>query len=158
MSPECGLKKRSAAPELSATLTRLAAACRDAQLGYEVAALRVRDPLLRGQLHDHAAQRARFVRELEAMVRDLGVTADPGAIAGVPKGWTDTPGARSDRSDRMVLEACDRGETASRKAYDAALRIVPLASMPLPVRSTVQRQYAALLEMHASVQRAMWAH
>ncbi len=141
--------------QLGATLSCLLAACCEAEAGYEVAARQVSDPVLRTFLGTRAAERRRFAAELGLLRADLGAPEQPPSRRSRPPGWV-AEHDRSGLSDRMLLEQCDRGETISRKAYESALREVPLFVMPLRVRTIVQRQYAALLASHAELQTTVW--
>jgi uncharacterized protein (TIGR02284 family) len=141
--------------QLSGALSCLMSASCDAEAGYDAAARQVGEPALRVLLGTRATERRRFVAELALLRAELGVPSQRPSLQIPPPGWASEP-ERSGSTDRMLLEQCDRGETVSRKAYEAALREVPLFVMPLRVRTIVQRQYAALLASHAELQSAIW--
>ena len=122
--------------QLSAALSWLIEACNDAEAGFAAAACGVADPALRVFLGTRATERRRFAAELTLLRAELGVRPPVPAERSSEPGWG--------------------GETVSRKAYESALREVPLFLMPLRVRTIVQRQYAALLASHAELQAAMW--
>jgi uncharacterized protein (TIGR02284 family) len=146
---------RATDEQLSATLSCLLAACNEAEVGYASAARQVSDPTLRAFLGSHATERRRFAAELVLLRAELGVPPQAPPPPKSAPGWVSEP-EHAGPTDRMLLEQCDRGETISRKAYELALREVPLFVMPLRVRTIVQRQYAALLASHAELQAAMW--
>ena len=140
--------------QLSAALSWLIEACNDAEAGFAAAACGVADPALRVFLGTRATERRRFAAELTLLRAELGVRPPVPAERSSEPGWVAEP--EPALTDRRLLERCDRGETVSRKAYESALREVPLFLMPLRVRTIVQRQYAALLASHAELQAAMW--
>ncbi len=139
--------------QVAATLTWLTAICTSAAAGYDVAAAEAQDRKLRPLFVARAAERRRFVAELELLRAELGSFPKRVPSGVRAPGWAAEAAAKDDRA---LLERCDRGETASRKAYEAALREAPLFVLPLPVRTIVQRQYAALLYSHAELQRTLW--
>jgi uncharacterized protein (TIGR02284 family) len=153
------LHTEAATADVVRVLQRLLEACMDGEQGYADTSRTVQDPAMKTLLSQNGYQRAVFVQELEHLIGDLGGQASrrPSPDGAPFRGWAD-PLPRARRGDRMVLADCDLGETAARKAYEAAMRDVPLAAMPAGVRGVVQRQYAALLRAHALIQKHMWAH
>jgi uncharacterized protein (TIGR02284 family) len=144
--------------EMIATLQRLIDASRDAEKGYKLAAVDITDPAMKTLLLGHSKQRSGFAAELEECLREAGGRLQKRNARGTLRGWVEVRAALPSRSDRMILEECDRGETVSRKTYDAAMQDVPLASMPAPARVVVQRQYGALLAAQSEIRKVMWEH
>lgn len=130
------------AKESVRALNGLIEAGRDAQRGFDRAARDVRDPELREPLSRVALQRAQFVDELQRMVRAFGAYAeDEGSLLGtLHRGWLDAKAVLEDGSVLGVLNECERGEIAARRAYENALR----APLPIEVRDVVQKQYASV--------------
>ena len=143
---------------LVAVLERLVDASQDAERGYALAAADIADPAMKTLLTRRSHERADFAEELAAQIAGLGAALARRATRCTLRGWVEVRAALPSRSDRMILEECDRGETAARKTYEAAMRDVPLACMPAATRAIVQRQYGALLDAHAEVRAHMWAH
>ena len=80
------------------------------------------------------------------MVRDLGGTPADGTTAAgaLHRGWLNVKTAITGKSDRAVLEECERGEDVAKLAYQKALA----KELPESIRIVVERQYQGVLRNH----------
>lgn len=126
--------------------------CQDAREGFTTAAQDAKDPELSRVFSNYAAERARFVAELQQRVRALG--GDPeqrGSIgAALHRGWMDLKAAIASNEPHAVLSECERGEDVAKAHYRDALETLDLDDQ---TRSLVQRQAAAIQESHDRVKQ-----
>jgi uncharacterized protein (TIGR02284 family) len=129
--------------------------CTDGQKGFAAAAANVRDPALKFLLQLYSDERAEFVLALQRAVLDLGAFPEnEGTIRGVlHRGWVDAQLTLVGRSDHSVLKECVRGESAALSVYESALSHGRAGSLPRRVRVLVQRQFLAVRDAHAELQR-----
>ena len=130
-------------------LNDLIETCEDGRMGFATAADSVQDPRYRDLFRRNSQQRARFVVELQDVVRRLdGKPKDSGTAAGAAhRGWINLRTAVTSKDERAVLSECERGEDHAVKVYREAV------AKPLPdsVRSLVERQSAEVGAAHASM-------
>ncbi len=140
------------------TLNGLIETCRDGQNGFRTAAEGVTRSELKTLFHGYAQQRAQFVGELQTEVRRLG--GDPenmGSVAAtLHRGWIDIKSAVTGKDDSAIIAECERGEDSAVSTYRDALD----EDLPANIRSTVERQFAAVKQAHdriRSLERASGA-
>lgn len=123
---------------------------RDGEEGFRTAADGVADPQIKRLFAIYAVQRADFAAELAAEVRRLGGSPDRrGSMAGsLHRGWINVRSAVSGGSAPAVLAEAERGEDATKTAYERALSE---AALPADLRTIVERQLASVLQAHDRV-------
>lgn len=124
--------------------------CRDGQKGFQSAADDAKDAELKRQFMDYAAQRTRFIGELQQQVRLLGGDPDKGgsALGALHRGWIDLKAALSSNEPHAVLAECERGEDSALKNYREALEKPELDASS---RTLVQRQLSNIQAAHDQV-------
>jgi uncharacterized protein (TIGR02284 family) len=130
-------------------LQDLIASNRDAQQGYQDAAVHVNNPELKAFFNQQSIERAQFAGVLEQEVQHLG-ESDPkrsGTVAGaLHRAWFDLK-TKFSSDDHSVLESVEAGEDRARSAYEKAAT----ADLPENLRKIVQGQYQHVLEGHDRV-------
>jgi uncharacterized protein (TIGR02284 family) len=131
------------------TLNTLIETCKDGEYGFRTSAEHLRDPDIQRLFMQRADECRRSADELQAMVRELGGSAeDSGSAAGaMHRGWVAMKDKLTGSSDRAILEETERGEDIALKHYRKALE----AELPPQVRNLVERQYAGVERNHAQV-------
>jgi uncharacterized protein (TIGR02284 family) len=126
--------------------------CKDGREGFTTAAQDARDPELSRVFSNYAAERARFVAELQQRVSALGGDPDQhGSLgAALHRGWMDLKAALASNEPHAVLSECERGEDAAKANYRDALETFDLDDQ---TRALVQRQAAAIQEAHDHVKQ-----
>ena len=125
--------------------------CRDGQRGFGTAAEDAKDGQLAQLFREYSAQRAQFIREIQARVRELGGDPDKkGSITGsLHRGWIDLKAALSTNEPHAVLAECERGEDAAVEAYSNALK----ESLDPITRDLVGRQFVDVQAAHDHVKQ-----
>lgn len=130
-------------------LNGLIETCKDGQEGFREAAEAVDSSEAKTFFGECSQQRAKFVGELQALVRGLG--GDPensgSTLGAIHRGWIDLKAAIAGNDEHSVLVECERGEDSAKKAYKDALE----KGLPADIRSTVEAQYNAVLTCHDRV-------
>lgn len=128
------------------TLNNLIETCKDGQEGFQQAAGGVQDSSLKSLFYEYSQQRAKFVGELQGLVRDLGGEAETSSsIAGaLHRGWINIKSAVTGRDDAAILNECERGEDIAKSAYKDALA----ADLPSNVTSVIQEQATQVQQAH----------
>ncbi len=125
--------------------------CRDGEAGYKSAAESAKSGELAQFFRKAAADRADYVRQLQARVSALG--GDPeksGSVSGaMHRGWLDMKSAISSSDAHAVLAECERGEDAAVKAYREALQ----KDLDAVSRELVARQARNIQAAHDSVKQ-----
>lgn len=131
------------------TLNNLIETCRDGQNGFQSAAEGVTNQTTKTLFEQYAQQRAQFVGELQAVVRQLG--GDPqntGSVAAaLHRGWINIKSAVTGKNEHNILEECERGEDSAIRNYEDALR----ENLPPEVSGIIRRQYDSIREAHNRV-------
>jgi uncharacterized protein (TIGR02284 family) len=133
-----------------ATLGELIAVCRDGEQGFRTCAEHARSEGLKAIFMLQGRQCADAVRELQALVRQLG--GDPDArvsIVGAARrrGWFNLRAMVEYNDDAAILEACERGEDHALEVYRNALD----DHLPEFVRSVVLRQFEGVMSNHDQI-------
>ena len=130
-------------------LNNLIETCRDGQNGFQTAAEGVQNSNLKSTFYEFGQQRAKFVGELQALVRELGGDPeDSGSVAAsLHRGWINIKSTITGQDDAAILNEAERGEDIAKNAYKEALEL----SLPSNVLSVVQRQYTDVQAAHDTV-------
>ncbi len=135
--------------DVISTLNNLIETNKDGQEGFKQAAEGVERSDLKSTFFEYSQQRSKFTGELQELVRELG--GDPensGSIAGsLHRGWLNIKTAVTGKDESAVLNECERGEDAAKKAYTNALE----EDLPANVNAVVSRQSAAVQAAHDKV-------
>ncbi len=131
------------------TLNGLIETCRDGQEGFKQAAAGVERSDLKSLFFEFSQQRAKFVGELQDIVRTLG--GDPensGSFAGtIHRGWINIKSVVTGKDEGAILNECERGEDVAKNAYKEALD----TTLPAYVLQQLQDQYTAVQTAHDRV-------
>lgn len=130
-------------------LNELIETCRDGERGFREAADGARNPQIKQLFNGYADQRRSFASELSSEVRRLGGEPEQGgSVAGaLHHGWMNVKEAITGKDDKQIVAEAERGEDVAVRSYQEALN----ADLPPPVRSTVQRQFVEVRQVHDRV-------
>ena len=133
-------------------LNLLVQVSKDAEQGYQAAALDVADPSLARLFADYAAQRMKFVVELQQRVKLFrGEPAKSGTLAGtLHRGWLGLQAALASGDAYAVLAECERGEDLALGVYRDGLG---MADLDADSRRLIQKQYEAVQAAHDRVRQ-----
>ena len=135
--------------DVISTLNNLIETCKDGQNGFQTAAEGVQNSNLKSVFYEFGQQRAKYVGELQGLVRELG--GDPensGSVAAtLHRGWINIKSAVTGQDDAAILNEAERGEDIAKNAYEKATAM----SMPANVSSVLQKQYAEVKTAHDKV-------
>ena len=135
--------------EVISTLNSLIETCKDGQNGFQTAAEGVQNSNLKSTFYEFGQQRAKFVGELQALVRELG--GDPensGSVAAsLHRGWINIKSTITGHDDAAILNEAERGEDIAKNAYKEALEM----SLPSNVSTVLQRQSTDVQLAHDTV-------
>lgn len=123
--------------------------CRDGEYGFNACAEHTQATDLRELFHTRARECNNAALELQALVTQLGGTAETGGTASgaVHRGWVAVKGTLAGYTDLAMLEECERGEDVAKARYQKALS----EDLPTAVRMVVERQYQGVLRNHDQV-------
>jgi uncharacterized protein (TIGR02284 family) len=132
-------------------LNGLIQTCKDGELGYTAAAADVRNTELETIFTSFAAQRHRFVRDLQAEVKRLGGNADDSGTTGgtLLRGWMDVKSTLTTGSGAAVLGTCETGEEVTVAAFAWVVHL----DITGRTRSLVERQCKTIQEALARLLR-----
>ena len=132
--------------EVISTLNGLIETCKDGQMGFKEASEGVERSDLKSFFSECSLQRSQFSGELQSLVRTLGgEPEDSGSVAGsLHRGWINIKSAVTGKDEGSILNECERGEDAAKKAYKDALD----GFLPDYMREVVQRQYDGVSAAH----------
>jgi uncharacterized protein (TIGR02284 family) len=134
---------------------------RDAEKGFQTAAVEVRDPELARLFCEYASQRAKIVGDLQERVKTL--REEPrkeGSILGkAHRKWMEGEAAGAEALSHTLLTEIERGEDLAVMAYREALEMRDLDEQ---TRKLIQRQYEQVQAVHDRVRQlrdsATYAH
>jgi len=132
--------------DVISTLNHLIEISRDGEFGFRTSANSVKSANLKPVFESAAVRCAEGAQELEGKVRSLGGhPAQGGSVAGsLHRGWVNLKSVVTGMDETAILEECERGEDAAKKAYEDALE----KDLPADVRSIIDRQYQGVKENH----------
>jgi uncharacterized protein (TIGR02284 family) len=123
---------------------------RDGQNGFKEAAENVKNTELKSFFNQTSLDRARFVGELQQVVRRLG--GDPentgSTAAALHRVWIDIKGTFTGKNDESILSECERGEDSAVNAYKDALKD---ENLPNDLRALVETQFSSVKRAHDQV-------
>jgi len=130
-------------------LNTLIETCKDGEYGFKTCAEHVKAPELRTLFTSRAQDCRQGAQELQQLVAGLGGKADTGgsATGAVHRGWVSVVGTLTGKSDKAMLEECERGEDAALERYRSALK----EPLPADVMNVVQRQYEGVKRNHDQI-------
>jgi uncharacterized protein (TIGR02284 family) len=139
----------TASSDVTDVLNELIETCKDGEEGFRTSAEKVKESSLQSLFSKYAAQRASYVQELQAAVRQLG--GDPATsghiAASLHRGWINLKEALSKDEDKAIIFEAEAGEDAAMKAYKEALT----KTLPSDVQTLIQKQFAGVQEAHGIV-------
>ena len=135
--------------DVISTLNNLIETCKDGQDGFQKAAEGVQNSNLKSSFYEFEQQRARYVGELQTLVRELG--GDPettgSTSATLHRGWINIKSLVTGQDDEAILNEAERGEDIAKDQYKKALEM----SLPANVTTVIQKQYQEVQAAHDKV-------
>jgi len=131
------------------TLNDLIETSKDGERGFHACGDAVKSPDIKDFCERKAMQCRVGAAQLQAIVHEMGGNPDEsGSTAGsLRRFWVNIRSTIAGMADHAILEECERGEDAAKKAYEQALR----QELPGDVRRVVERQYQAVRANHDRV-------
>ena len=130
-------------------LNDLIQTCKDGQEGFQTAAEGVKNSSLKSLFSEFDLQRAQFAGILQQEVNRLGGSPETsGSFSGsLHRGWMNIKSAVTGSDESAVIAECERGEDATREAYQNALK----KHLPDDVRSIVEGQFSEVKKAHHKI-------
>ena len=131
-------------------LNDLIETCKDGEYGFRTCATNVSDASLKQVFEKRAQDCASGAAELQRLVGQYGGKAeDSGSLTGaVHRGWVKVVDAVTGKSDKAMLDECERGEDAALARYRAASK---KDDLPADVRALIARQQEGVQRNHDQV-------
>ena len=131
------------------TLNDLIETCKDGEEGFRTCADAVKNPQLK-IFFEQKAERCRIgAQQLQQKVRDLG--GDPersSSMSGqLHRFWVNIRSSIAGMDEHAILDECERGEDAAKRAYEDALQ----EDLPADVRTLIGKQYREVKMNHDGV-------
>jgi uncharacterized protein (TIGR02284 family) len=128
------------------SLYHLVEICRQGQVGFELAAKAISNPLLRAELIQYSAQRSDFESDLRNQIELLGQSPRNGGsgLTAVHHGWTNLKAAIATKDNHAILVECERGESAAIQTYREAMQ----CDLPKPVAMLIGSQFEEIHRIH----------
>jgi uncharacterized protein (TIGR02284 family) len=122
---------------------------KDGEQGFRTAAEHVENSELKTLFNILAQQRARFGSELNnEVLRRGGDPAKTGHVSGkIHRGWINLKSAVTGKSEKAIVDECERGEDSAKHNYEDALK----KSLPSDLLSIIETQYMEVKAAHDSV-------
>ena len=130
-------------------IEKLAEICKDGEKGYKDAAEHSKRSDLKTFFSTQSSERARFARELQAVLMKLGKTEkkESGTVAGaLHRAWIDTKVGLG-AGDKGILESVEKGEDEAKEAYQEAIGV----ALPTDVAEIVSRHARSIQTAHDQV-------
>lgn len=132
--------------DVISTVNGLIQTSRDGEQGFRTCAEDVDSPTLKTVFNEAAQRCGRSAAELETKVRAMG--GDPatgGSVGGsLHRAWVDIKSKITGKDEKAILEECERGEDAAKRAYNSALE----QELPVDIRALVEKQYQGVKQNH----------
>jgi uncharacterized protein (TIGR02284 family) len=138
--------------EVEETLRSVIQVLIDGQQGFEQIGEHLKDETLRRYFAAESLKRAQFRGDIEEILHQQGVhnVKESGTVAGgIHRTWGDIK-AHLGGGDHALLETCEAGEDAAKKAYQQALE----KELPLPIKQLLTSQYAHVQASHDYIKSA----
>jgi len=131
------------------TLNDLIETSKDGEYGFRTSAEYLKSPEVKQLFLKRADECRQAAAELQAMVVQLGGSAEDSGSAGgaLHRGWVAVKGTLSGYSDKAILEATESGEDTALECYRKALT----AGLTPAARALVERQLEGVKRNHAQV-------
>lgn len=132
------------------TLNKLIETSKDGEYGFRTSAEYLKSADTRQLFLRRADECRDAAAELQALVTQLGGTAEDGGTAAgaVHRGWVSVKGTLAGYSDKTILEETERGEDVALDRYRNALESNALTPA---VRTVIERQLEGVKRNHAQV-------
>ena len=131
------------------TLNDLIETCKDGEEGFRTCANTVKSPQLKAFFQQKADRCRIGGAQLAQKIRDLG--GDPergGSMTGAARRfWVNIRSSIAGMDEHAILDECERGEDAAKRAYEEALQ----EDLPADVRTLIGKQYREVKMNHDSV-------
>ena len=131
------------------TLNDLIETSLDGEAGFRICADTVKNPTLKVFFEQKAMRCREGAVQLQEIVREMGGDPDrEGSMSGdMHRFWINIKSTITDMDDHAVLDACERGEDATKASYEKALK----QDLPADVRLVVERQFREVRTNHDRV-------
>jgi uncharacterized protein (TIGR02284 family) len=131
------------------TLNDLIETCKDGQEGFRTCAEAVKNPQLKGYFEQKAERCRLGAAQLQQKVRELGGDPERGSsMSGqLHRFWVNIRSTIAGMDEHAILDECERGENAAKRAYEDALQ----QDLPADVRTMIGKQYREVKMNHDSV-------
>jgi uncharacterized protein (TIGR02284 family) len=141
--------------KLAEVLNDLVKINNDRVKGYEKAANEIRalDSDLESKFHRFAQESQKYSFELSRKIADLGgePSQDTTTSGKIYRVWMDVSGAYTGHNRQIVLENCEYGEDAAKRAYKTALETD--IEWDVETRGIVLNQQASIIAAHDEIKR-----
>jgi uncharacterized protein (TIGR02284 family) len=125
----------------------------DRVAGFEHASkeLEGNDADLKAVFQNFSSESRRYVQELTAAVNSVGGEAETGTsgAGSIHRAWLDVKATFSGHDRKSILEECERGEDAIKKAYKSALNADNGLSADL--KTLIAQQQAGIINGHDKI-------
>jgi uncharacterized protein (TIGR02284 family) len=130
-------------------LNRLIETSKDGEYGFRTAAEHLHSMETKRLFTTRAEECRRAAGELQALVMELGGSAEEGGTAtgAIHRGWVAVKSKLAGYTDLAILEEAERGEDVAMARYRSALD----ENLPLSARTLVQRQFEGVQRNHGLV-------
>lgn len=139
--------------EIIDTLNDLIRVCNDGVEGFRTCAehANISSATLKSMLTQRQHECASASDALRSLVLEQGADAVTGTTVGgaLRRGWLVVKTSVTGKTDRAVLEECERGEDVAKEAYRKALA----QGLPSPIRAVVEIQYQGVLRNHDLIKK-----
>jgi uncharacterized protein (TIGR02284 family) len=138
---------------------RCMSACADAEKGYAMAAASAESPELKRFCEEGTRERAEFAERLREVLAAIGEegAASASTLGALHRAAVDVRLAMTTSNDRVILEECDRGESAAQHVYEVVRSELGRVSAPKPIRDAVDAQYAAVCDARYRIDQQLRA-
>lgn len=138
------------ASAIQAGVNELIETLKDGQKGYAEALTDVEDADLKEIFKKYAAQRARYITELEDQLFKLDLKPEEeGSVTGaVHRAFINLKGLVTGKDRHSILAECERGEDYAKAAYEKAQKI---EGLPGDLTAIIAKQAAGIKQGHDEI-------